>query len=61
VGQLGLCLIWACPTVSSAGRLYKEARSLEFTEAENFVELCVPTCVPSLRGWCIETASPMFI
>jgi hypothetical protein len=44
-----------------SGHLYKEASRLGFREAENYVELIVPTCVPSLRGWRIETASPTFV
>jgi hypothetical protein len=44
-----------------SSRLYKEARRLGCRETENYVEHCVPACVPSLRGWRVVTASLTFV
>jgi hypothetical protein len=59
VGQLGfyfMFYVWACPSP-----IVKDAGRLGFRKAENYVDLCVPMCVPSLRGWRIEMASPTFV
>jgi hypothetical protein len=64
VGHLGFILCFGFGHVQAqqfSGRQYKEVGRLGFRGAKIYVELCVPTCVPFLRGWHTETVSPTFV